>query len=144
MVKFMPKFTRRNAILGGTAGAAVLAGGGALVLSSEIESFYARLVRHYLPGEPIAPGAAEAFASDYMSADEDLSKVKPLMYMQQVAGFVGLDEILGGQGPYETFVRRVTTNFMLGSTFFQRMLQSDPVEYVSIAQVCGNPFARFD
>ncbi len=143
-MKFMPKFTRRNAILGGTAGAAVLAGGGAIVLSAEVESFYARLVRHYLSGEPIAPGAAEAFASDYMNADEDLSKVRPLMYMQQLSGFAGLDEILGGQGPYETFVRRVTTNFVMGSNFFQRATPTDPIEYVSIAQVCGNPFARFD
>ena len=130
-------------MIGTGAGALVLAGGGAFVASATIGDFYADMVRHYLPGEPIAPGAAEAFAADYASREEDADKVEALMYMQQLAGFGGLDMALGGQGPYETFVRRVMTNFMLGSTFFHRSSSQEPVEYVALPDVCPNPFARF-
>ncbi len=143
MATFIPRLTRRNALIGGGAGAVLLAGGGAFVLSSEVEDFYAALVRHYIPNDPIAPGAAEAFAADYLKSDEDLGKVRPLMYMQKIAGFAALDEALGGQGPYETFVRRVATRFMMGSNYFQRSAASEPVRYHGITQACGNPFARF-
>ena len=143
MATFIPKITRRKALIGGGAGAVLLAGGGAFVLSSEVEDFYAALVRHYIPHDPIAPGSAEAFAADYANSDEDLTKVRPLVYMRQVAGFAALDEALGGQGPYETFVRRVVTRFMMGSNYFHRSSASEPVRYTSIADACGNPFARF-
>ncbi|QNE05501.1 hypothetical protein [Croceicoccus marinus] len=143
MADFIPRLTRRNALIGGGAGAVLLAGGGAFVLTSQLQDFYADLVRHYIPHDPIAPGAAEAFAADYLQSDEDLGKVRPLMYMQQIAGFAALDEALGGQGPYETFVRRVATRFMMGSNFFQRSTPGEPVQYYGIAEGCGNPFARF-
>ena len=143
MAKFIPRLTRRNALIGGGAGAVLLAGGSAFILSSQVQEFYAALVRHYVPNDPIAPGAAEAFAADYANSDEDLGKVRPLMYMQQVAGFAAMDEALGGQGPYETFVRRVATRFMMGSNFFQRSSSSEPVQYYGISEGCGNPFARF-
>ena len=143
MATFIPKITRRNALIGGGAGAVLLAAGGTFILSSELQDFYAALVRHYIPHDPIAPGSAEAFASDYMKSDEDLTKVRPLMYMQQAAGFAALDEALGGQGPYETFVRRVATRFMMGSNYFQRSAAGEPVLYTGIAEACGNPFARF-
>ena len=143
MASFTPKLTRRNALIGGGAGAVLLAGGGAFVLSSELQDFYAALVRHYIPDDPIAPGSAEAFAADYLNSDEDLGKVRPLMYMHQLAGVAALDEALGGQGPYETFVRRVTTRFMMGSNFFFRSSASEPVRYTGMTEGCGNPFARF-
>ena len=143
MAKFIPRLTRRNALIGGGAGAVLLAGGSAFILSSQVQEFYAALVRHYVPNDPIAPGAAEAFAADYANSDEDLGKVRPLMYMQQVAGFAAMDEALGGQGPYETFVRRVATRFMMGSNYFQRSAAGEPVLYTGIAEACGNPFARF-
>lgn len=143
MANSIPRVTRRNALIGGGAGAILLAGGGAFVLSSQLQEFYAALVRHYIRSDPIAPGSAEAFAADYAKSDEDLGKVRPLMYMQQIAGFAALDEALGGQGPYETFVRRVATHFMMGSNFFQRSSSSEPVQYHGIAEGCGNPFARF-
>lgn len=143
MAKFIPKISRRNALIGGGAGALVVAGGGAFVASATIEDFYADMVRHYLPGEPIAPGAAEAFAADYAPREADTDKVEALMYMQQLAGFTGLDMALGGGGPYETFTRRVMTNFLLGSNFFHRSSAREPVEYIALPDVCPNPFARF-
>lgn len=128
----------------GGIGAVALAGGGAMVLTSRLQDFYADMVRHYLASEPIAPGAVEAFAADYATLGEQMDKVKPLMYMQSIVGFTGLDMAMSGQRSYESFIRRVTSAFMLGSTMFHRETQSEPIEYVSLSIACANPFARFN
>lgn len=142
----MVKLTRRDLIIGGGATAALAGTGAIRALSGNAETFLAEFIRHALPTELIAPGAAEAFAADYLRDDayEDPAKVEMLTWTARLIGLGGLDMVMGSLGSYEHFKRRVATAFMLGSTFFQRQSPDEPVQYVGIDLPCArNPFARF-
>lgn len=142
----MAKITRRQLMLAGSVGAAaVAAGGGAWVLACSHETFVAGMVGHALKSEPIAAGALEEFAFAYLKGDaEDPVKVEALMQIQRIIGYPGLDAMLADNQAFEHFKRRVTTAFMLSSTFFYRTSPGEPVAFTGLAGVCNNPFARFD
>ncbi|QIG53195.1 hypothetical protein G6N82_02635 [Altererythrobacter sp. BO-6] len=130
--------------MAGGATAALAGAGGIYAINGRPEDFLAGFIRHAFSSEPIAPGAAQKFAADYLyfNADEVL-EVKALMSVQRLVGFDALDAMLSDQAPYFNFKRRVTTLFMLGSTLFQRSSPEKSIEYIGLAQGCANPFARF-
>lgn len=140
----MAGLTRRQLLLTGGAMTVLAGAGGIYAISGTPEDFLAGFIRHALPSEPIAPGAAEKFAADYLDINaEEALEVKALMAVQRLVGFDALDAMFSGQAPYFNFKRRVTTLFMLSSTLFDRTSQEESIEYVGLAQGCANPFARF-
>jgi len=140
----MAKISRRQLMVAGGGAAVALAAGGAWVVAGERAQFTAGLIRYSLKGEPIAPGAAEAFASEYLETNEDPTKVETLMQIQRIIGYGGLEAVMRNRQAYEHFKRRVATAFMLNSTFFHRQSWDEPVEFTGMVRACTNPFARFD
>lgn len=141
----MIRITRRKLMLTGGVGAAAVAAGGAWLAAGGQEGFIAGLVSHYLNSEPIAPGATQAFAAEYMQTGvEDPAKVEMMMQIQRLIGYAGLEMMLGSNRSFDHFKRRVSTAFMLGSTFFSRQHPHEPVTFTGLNIACSNPFARFD
>ena len=141
----MIRITRRRLMMTGGIGAAAVVTGGAWLVTGAQEEFIAGLVQHYLQSEPIAPGATEAFAADYMKTGvEDRTKVEAMMQIQRLVGYAGLEAMLGDNRSFDHFKRRVATTFMLSSTFFYRETRGEPVKFTGLNIVCNNPFARFD
>lgn len=136
--------TRRQMLLGGTATVALTGVGGIYVVSGDMAQFISGFVRHALPRARFAEGATEEFAVDFLEvtgADKD--KIWQLMCAERVVGYGGLDYLFGGRGSYELFKRRVATQFMVSSTFFESYDRQDAVRYLGISGACSNPFARF-
>ncbi len=138
------RITRRQLLVGGSATAALASLGGVYVVLGEMVPFLGGFVRHSLPGTRFAEGSTESFASDFLDvtgAGKD--KIEQLMRAGRVVGYDGLDYLFRGNKSYELFKRRIATQFMISSTFFESYDRQDPVRYLGISAACTNPFARF-
>ncbi|MDX2233194.1 MAG: hypothetical protein NW200_01735 [Hyphomonadaceae bacterium] len=138
------RISRRAAMLGAGAAAAVGVAGAGWAFAGTLERYVAALLRHVLRDEPLAPGAVEAFAAAYVAAAtaDTRSKGAWLARAAQLIGPGGVDRLLGGHPVYAGFKAAMVTRFLLGSTYFQRAANDEPVEFVAYAITCSNPFAR--
>jgi len=140
------KISRRQAIAGGAAVAA-LGAGGVYVAAAEPADFFGALLHTHLPGVKISEETVRAFTADAMQGrnPDFYVKLEGLLRIYRVVGYDGLEAALGSSWGYERFYRDMLTLFLICTNFFSL---DDPtsgeLEYIGYPQACGNPFAEFD
>ncbi len=147
------EFDRRNILIGG----AGLAGLGAAGLGgSFLYNSPARLVEHivraHLPGLDIDGNDMRQFVSDFLAADIHTSR-KERLGLRLLAPFVNLPPFRWMLPAFvsrgvENFERRVMSEFMMGSDFFDTYAMGNPkVTYTGLYTVyeapCASPLPRF-
>ena len=140
------QITRRRLLQSAAAVGVVGVAGTAWVFTGSRQAYVEGLLRHHLRQTPLDPAGVTEFATDYLAkvgADE-LGKVDNLVKLARLTGVGGTDRILDDWRPYDYFRRRMVTNYLVGSDYFERENQDEPVFFLGINKVCGNPFARFN
>jgi hypothetical protein len=134
----------RRAFLTLAAGAGGIAIGGATLFANGYESWIVGVLRRALPGYAFDPAGLEQFIADYRSRHAKVSKFRLLGAAETVFQARSLlrrktaDRI-------ENDERKVLTEFLIGSDFFQHYPpEGRKITYHGRAVVCKSPFAVFD
>ena len=139
--------SRRRFLLASAGGVAVLGVAGSAMwdrYAASPASWVEQIVRRNLPGVAIDEASLTAFVRDMLAGDMLKPQAHRLaVFAYQTVPWITL-RIPKARNGLEKLERKVLTEYLLGSNFFQA---SDPkrtrIVYHGPAIACGNPFARF-
>lgn len=140
------KISRRRLLQSAAAVGVLGAAGTAWVFTGNRQAYVEGVIRHHLKGVPLDQAGVTEFSTDYLARvnSEELDKVDNLVKLARLTGVGGVDGVLGDWRPYDYFRRRLVTNYLIGSDYFNRTDESETVFFLGINKVCGNPFAKFN
>jgi hypothetical protein len=137
--------SRRKFLLMGTATGvlAVLGGGSAFVALDHYRGWIRAVLRRSLPGYEVEPEGLDRFVEDYNARTYDGPAFRTFAAAQNVFNAtVILPEDM--QSTVEERERRILTDFLLGSDFFDQYPNGTRViTYRGAPEACGSPFATF-
>lgn len=147
----IPKFSRRNLLIGGAGLAGFVAIGGVGLFARDIPSLVANVLRLDFPdadiGQEVIDGVAERFMAEEKKIRESAALQLAMRALTGISSIVGYQH-LQGLGPVQDRLvvlrRGIVTTFLLTTDYLQ--LEQPRTSAVSFYgdNPCGNPFAAFD